>query len=71
MLQMKIKGDFRTRIKVLEEQKAAIEGKTDFYLKLAQLLNSSIQIRVQRQGIGSDGKKMSPYKDKYATWKKD
>lgn len=71
MLQVKIKGDFSKIIKSLEAQKDALDGKTDFYTKLGQLINSSIQIRVQRQGIGSDGQKMSPYKDKYEAWKKD
>ena len=65
-MQLKVKGDFRTRIKILEEQKAKIEGKGDFYVSLAMLLNSSIQVRVQKDGKGSDGLQMSKYSDAWS-----
>lgn len=70
MLKLKVKGNFKTTIKVLEDQKAALDGKTDFFEKLAQLINASIQLRVQRYGQGTDGQKLSPYTTKYSDWKK-
>lgn len=69
MMSVKVKGNLRTTINLIEGQKTALEGKTDFYLKIAQLVNSSIQRRVQKDGIGTNGKKLSPYSDKYAQFK--
>lgn len=71
MITVKIKGGLRSKINLIEGQKAAIEGKTDFFTDLAKLINSSIQIRVQRNGEGTDGKKMKPYSDKYSRYKQN
>jgi hypothetical protein len=71
MIKLKIKGNFKRTINKLESTKDSLDGKTNFYLKLAQLLNASIQIRVQRQGLGVDNKKMPAYSQKYSEWKKN
>lgn len=70
MFNLKVKGSLVSTIEAIKNQKNSIEGKNDFYQRLAQLINSSIQIRVQKDGIGSDGKKMSPYSRKYEQWKR-
>jgi len=68
MITIKRNGNFRLvgeKLKKLEQ-----EFKTGNFLeRTAQLLNSSIQLRVQRKGEGLDGKVLSPYKPAYADWK--
>lgn len=67
MIKVSVKGNFQGLVSHLETVKKQISG-GEFVIRLAQLLNSSIQLRVQRSGIGSKGE-MSPYSAAYATWK--
>lgn len=67
MISVSVKGNFSGVVSHLEMVKRQVSG-GDFMTRLAQLLNSSIQIRVQRNGVGSKGQ-MSPYSASYAAWK--
>ena len=65
---IKVKGNFSELVKDLEQVQNQFEY-GDFLQRLALLLNSSIQRRVQNQGLGADGKKLSPYSKQYANYK--
>ena len=65
-----LKGDLKKLAKKLETTKKDFDtGK--FLEETAQLVNSSIQIRVQKDGKGVLGKKMNAYSGKYGTFKQD
>lgn len=68
MLSIKVKGDFTGIQKKLEAANKEFETK-NFLLKVGQLINASIQQRVQRSGVGTDGQKMSPYSKAYADFR--
>jgi hypothetical protein len=67
MVKIHIKGDF----KILEKK---IKEKTDgfglFLEQIAQLINGSIQKRVQSRGLGSDLSKMKRYSIPYELFRK-
>lgn len=65
---IKVKGNFNNLVKGLEKIQKEFEY-ADFLQRLAFLLNSSIQRRVQDKGIGADGRKLSPYSRKYQEFK--
>lgn len=66
---IQVKGGLSDLVKDLEEVQKQFEY-GEFLQRLAFLLNSSIQRRVQDKGVGSDGRKLSPYSKQYANYKK-
>jgi len=69
-LKVKTKGSFSMLTKKLKNIDKDFNSGS-FLEDTAKLLNSSIQIRVQKRGEGTDGRKMTDYSDKYAAFKKN
>lgn len=69
MIKLQVKGNFKkTEASLIKIDKEFSDG--SFLQRLAQLLNASIQVRVQRFGIGAGGKKLKmPYTKAYEKFK--
>lgn len=69
-LSFSIKGNLKNLTKNLKAINKDFDS-GEFLEDTAKLLNSSIQIRVQKDGKGIRGKKMKPYSGKYGTFKQN
>lgn len=64
---MAVKGSLKGLIDKLQTKSQAMETGS-FLARIAPLINTSIQTRVQDQGLGIRGK-MAAYKNRYATYR--
>ncbi len=68
VIKVSVKGDFKNLSGKLKKIQSDFDTGT-FLQETAQLLNSSIQTRVQKDGKGIDGSSLDPYSKKYGAYK--